>query len=245
MYPLDSRFHGVLLSFFAILHLPTPVPKAKPISSICVECGTIMKSAKLSCCGRGGAWFGNCGSGTNSNLGHTWQEGIQVCKGRQFQAAVVQQRLNASQANSTSSSVDASAATESKAHILASTGGNTSQPTAVTTLVTVPTRGSIIAAASMSLAYDAGSVPYKTIIATIVDISVSLLTAKPIISKVDGATDQPANVKSVGTMQSTSTTIPTRISSHTLASTITAEGYGKWLDVATHISTVFIIIFWL
>ena len=47
---------------------------------VCPKCGTIKKSAKTSCCGRGGSWFRNCGSAGNRNFPHTWSEGILVCK---------------------------------------------------------------------------------------------------------------------------------------------------------------------
>merc|ERR1719201_3088543 len=47
------------------------------IGSVCPTCGTIGKSGKSSCCGRGGSWFRNCGSVENAKLVHTWYEGIQ------------------------------------------------------------------------------------------------------------------------------------------------------------------------
>ena len=50
------------------------------ISAICAICGTIGKSGKLSCCGLGGSWFRNCGASGNTQLRHTWSEGIRVCK---------------------------------------------------------------------------------------------------------------------------------------------------------------------
>ena len=50
--------------------------------SVCPRCGTINKSGKNSCCGRGGSWFGNCGSAGNAKLRHTWHEGIRACKSR-------------------------------------------------------------------------------------------------------------------------------------------------------------------
>jgi len=43
----------------------------------CTKCGSIKKSRKMSCCGRGGSWFGDCGSGRR--FGHTWSEGIKAC----------------------------------------------------------------------------------------------------------------------------------------------------------------------
>ena len=47
----------------------------------CPKCGSTKKSGKHSCCGRGGAWFKNCGDAGNSKFGHTWAEGIQTCRG--------------------------------------------------------------------------------------------------------------------------------------------------------------------
>ena len=102
-----------------ILHLPTPAVTTTPVSPVCPECGTILKSNALSCCARGGSWFGNCGIGGNANLGHTWQEGIRVCKSQQqFRAAVVQQ-LHASQPQSNISFGDGSSGVGSKAAIMA------------------------------------------------------------------------------------------------------------------------------
>ena len=34
----------------------------------------------MSCCGRGGSWFGNCGSNGDTRHNHTWSEGLQACK---------------------------------------------------------------------------------------------------------------------------------------------------------------------
>ena len=48
----------------------------------CRKCGTIGKSGKSSCCGRGGSWFRNCGNAGNVKNSHTWYEGIQVCNTR-------------------------------------------------------------------------------------------------------------------------------------------------------------------
>merc|ERR1712224_1191878 len=65
--------------------------------SVCPKCGTIGKSGKMSCCGRGGSWFRNCGSAGNSNLEHTWFEGIRACKTRSRSNTVIGQQLNAAQ----------------------------------------------------------------------------------------------------------------------------------------------------
>jgi surface protein len=52
-------------------------------SSTCAVCGSVKKSRKKSCCGRGGSWYKNCGTSDNKKskkFEHTWFEGIQVCK---------------------------------------------------------------------------------------------------------------------------------------------------------------------
>mgnify|MGYP003341261771 CR=1 FL=1 len=51
-----------------------------PISSICHKCGIVAKSGKVSCCGRGGSWFGKCGRAGNGKVAFTWYEGVQTCK---------------------------------------------------------------------------------------------------------------------------------------------------------------------
>ena len=54
-------------------------PTAMAVGLVCPKCGTVKKSGKMSCCGRGGSWFRKCGSFGNT---HTWYEGIQICKTR-------------------------------------------------------------------------------------------------------------------------------------------------------------------
>ena len=55
---------------------------SKAVTSVCPKCVTSIKSGKLSCCARGGAWFKNCGDVGDTKFDHTWSEGIQACKGR-------------------------------------------------------------------------------------------------------------------------------------------------------------------
>ena len=59
------------------------------ISRVCPKCGTIEKSGQNSCCGRGGAWFGKCGTADNTNFEHTWYEGIKGCRARRQPKAVM------------------------------------------------------------------------------------------------------------------------------------------------------------
>ena len=78
-----------------MMFMPTLV--VTTLSSGCRKCGTMKKSGKLSCCGRGGSWFGDCGSARNANFGHTWYEGIRSCEARPLDETAVVQQLNASQ----------------------------------------------------------------------------------------------------------------------------------------------------
>ena len=69
---------------FTNVYVPAPLLTATTriettVGPACPNCGTLKKSGKLSCCAPGGTWFQNCGDGSNSNLGHTWFEGIQAC----------------------------------------------------------------------------------------------------------------------------------------------------------------------
>ena len=66
-----------------------PAGTTTTISSVCPRCGTIGKSGKSSCCGRGGSWFRNCGSVGNTKLRHTWYEGIQACIARTRSKTVI------------------------------------------------------------------------------------------------------------------------------------------------------------
>merc|ERR1712203_897227 len=62
------------------------------ITSVCPKCGTIAKSGKSSCCGRGGSWFKNCGSAGNTKLEHTWHEGMHACTARRQSGMAVGQQ---------------------------------------------------------------------------------------------------------------------------------------------------------
>ena len=47
----------------------------------CSKCGMFKKSAKVSCCAPGGAWYKNCGGADDRNVEHSWVEGMEACKG--------------------------------------------------------------------------------------------------------------------------------------------------------------------
>ena len=66
-------------------------------SSSCSKCGLIKKSGRISCCGHGGSWFGNCGGADDFNIDHTWLEGLQACKARSHLKTVMDQQRNGDQ----------------------------------------------------------------------------------------------------------------------------------------------------
>ena len=86
------------------VHTQTPEATTTSLSSLCSKCGTIEKSGKISCCGRGGSWFKNCGGTGKKKLHHRWYEGIQACKVRTQSKAVVGQKSNSVQQKHTDSS---------------------------------------------------------------------------------------------------------------------------------------------
>ena len=53
----------------------------------------IKKSGEMSCCGRGGSWFGKCGSVMDTKFDHTWYEGFHACKTRSQSNIVIGQKL--------------------------------------------------------------------------------------------------------------------------------------------------------
>ena len=87
-----------------LIHIKTPAGMTAAIVSVCPKCGTIVKSGKRSCCGRGGSWFTNCGGADNTKLHHTWYEGIQTCEARSKSKTVIDQQLNFAEQKGTDSS---------------------------------------------------------------------------------------------------------------------------------------------
>ena len=142
------------------MHVQTPAGTTAITVSVCPRCGTIGKSGKSSCCGRGGSWFKNCGGAGNTKRQHTWHEGIQACKARsQFKAVIGQQLNGAQQQDIDSSSQGADmvtsrtviAASKTFAHMSANTSPPMSDTTSIVTatytphnvLTTTPARTSI------------------------------------------------------------------------------------------------------
>ena len=155
MITKHSDWHIVfLLASLTILYMPTTVAQIPPTSPLCPECGTIQKSGKLSCCARGGSWFGNCGSGRTTQTGHSWYEGIQACTARQSQT-VVGQQLHAPQPKGNASSGGVSMGMNSKAvmtaNVLPSAPANTSALMSDAAPITASTTTSINTSARMPI----------------------------------------------------------------------------------------------
>ena len=116
------------------------------IRSLCPKCGTIRKSRKNSCCGRGGSWFRNCGrGGSNTKLDHTWYEGIQACKTTpsQFREASGRQSNAAQRLNSSNGVPMGDFNTVIAAKVFTPMTANTSIPIPVKTSIITPTNASM------------------------------------------------------------------------------------------------------
>ena len=229
----DAYFRSVLSLPISPLSLLTTAATATPTISICSKCGTIKKSGKLSCCGRGGSWLGNCGSAGNANLGHTWYEGIQACKDRQFQATVGQQ-LHVFQPKSDIFSDDTSIGMDSKVvtvatQMFASTVAKMSTPMSVATPITLPADTSIIMRARTSVMYDNGAT-------AIIHMPVSMPMPKTTILPVKGTITYPANQRIIESSLSTSADTNMMAPSHTPASV----SVSRWK--ITHVVTIVVIV---
>merc|ERR1712032_1708494 len=106
--------------------------------SVCPRCGTIGKSGKSSCCGRGGSWFRNCGGTGNTKLQHTWYEGIQACKARSQSKTVVSLQLNGAQQKGIDSSQGVGMANDESVIAATNTFTVTSANTPDNVLITAP-----------------------------------------------------------------------------------------------------------
>ena len=92
---------------------------------VCPKCGIIAKSGEVSCCGRSGSWFGNCGTFAHIKLQHTWYEGIQACKTLTLFKTAISRESNMTQQRNSSNGPDSAHSeafiTPSKTLVFAST----------------------------------------------------------------------------------------------------------------------------
>ena len=56
-------------------------PGVSSVFIICTKCGIFKMSGRVSCCAPGGAWYKKCGGEGNTNVGHSWLEGVEACEG--------------------------------------------------------------------------------------------------------------------------------------------------------------------
>ena len=99
-FDLNQLFYkqsSVYFRFCVFIQIYTPAGTVSPSSSVCLKCGIIAKSGKISCCGRGGSWFGNCGNAGTAKRHYTWHEGIQACKILSHSKTVISRQSNATQ----------------------------------------------------------------------------------------------------------------------------------------------------
>ena len=57
---------------------PVWTTDTRPIAA-CEKCGVSKKSGELSCCARGGSWFGRCGN-FRDIFDYHWDDGIDACR---------------------------------------------------------------------------------------------------------------------------------------------------------------------
>ena len=58
-----------------------PVDSGSGTGTACPKCGTT-KKGKVSCCANGGSWFEKCGDPGDPQFEHTWDDGVNACKGK-------------------------------------------------------------------------------------------------------------------------------------------------------------------
>ena len=226
----------------------TPKP-AISTSSPCPKCGTIARSGKLSCCGDGGSWFGHCGNVGNANFGHTWMEGIQVCKSQQSQVAVGQQ-LRAPRPKSDTSSDgcnksrkcrEIAVTTQIFVSVSASTSKATTTNASPTGMPTLPTNLLIIRANFQEMI-----VSIKTaIIHTIVNLS----RLKPSSSMVNWATTSVAYLSLIAPqanrpISNSITNTSAGIFMAVASASITPQNCAELLYVITCFNMIFFIVCW-
>ena len=174
----------------------------------------------MSCCGRGGSWFGNCGSAGNTKLGHTWYEGLHSCKARAQSNVVIDQQLNKAQQQSIgASNVDSD--------VNSTTGITIAKPLAFS-LAPMSVPPQIIVPIS-STAYTTSTInsnPTTAVLGEIVSTAAHQSNATPSITS-----DKTPNTTQ--TRIHTSVNIFTTTRLHT---EVTSQAYKQVFDMTVHIS---------
>ena len=212
-------------------------------SSLCLACGTIKKSGTLSCCARGGSWFGNCGATGNAKLQHTWYEGIQACKTQQPKKAAMGKQQNAVEQIRNKAFHDASKFINSEtaitvANVIAFTSGQTT------------ISGTNKFPDHTSIAYETGAMPSKvvTTTGTVMHISVNeskrisaiLSGNSPISIPVNGPITPPAN--SIITKSDHASIAEASADMSPSRTSVSAREYESLLSIVAHLSVLVIIV---
>ena len=191
-----------------------PARTTMTVSSVCPKCGTIAKSGKMSCCGRGGSWFKNCGGAGNGNtrLHHTWYEGIQSCTARTQSRTADGQQGNAAQRKRIGYFYGADKANSTG--LITAAKSFTFSPANIFILTSIPATESIISTSRNRL------VSTSTVHATLTINSKGIYGVSMPVSM----STPTSNIRSSST-------------------SVTVQGFEKLLNVTLHISVLIIIVF--
>ena len=185
----------------------------------------------MSCCGRGGSWFGTCGSAGNSNTKHTWYEGMQACKPREQSKTVNRFWPNGTQQNSMESyngtgMVNSNEVNTTAAKTFAFSSAQTSTPMLDTAVIIAPVNasGRVLTKTSVNPA-ESTSTPHDT------DGVTTTSTKTP-------PQQLTANTSMVSTFISMLIAVPPHKPDST---TITAKECSKSLNIVLHISLLLLL----
>ena len=205
----------------------------KIISLVCFKCGIIATSGKISCCGRGGSWFGNCGVAGKTTFDHKWSEGFEACKARSKSKTVIgQHSYREQESNSVFNDADRihSKTTSIAASKFTSRPLNVSTPMRDRAAVTVPPNSPNSTLMKMSTTT---STRMPVDIPAVVSVPAHTMSIKASTSTLFNRVSTIA--LSRNSMINTSNKVLRNASVHTTAITsIPAQGCGLW-SVGSHI----------
>ena len=182
------------------------------INVVCPKCGITKKSGKMSCCGRGGSWFGNCGSAGNTKLDHTWYEGLQACKARAHSKIDIIEQQNGNEHQKNESSTGAGDA-KFKSVITAA------NPLAFASAPMLHTRSIVAPAHTLANASAVYSKLITSAVTTVISTSVDMSTAD----------------KSITTSERTSYASASKLITVLAHTPVNSEGYKQVSGVAIYI----------
>ena len=191
------------------------------ISSVCPICGVIKRSGKMSCCSRGGSWFGKCGSTGNAKLDHTWYEGLQACKVRSQSETGRRQQLHDAKQEGNASSNDKAVIEAAKPFVF------TSAPMAHTAPISTPHTHPNTSTAYAT--FTANSNRIAATVLTTISMTASMPTRLTRVRTVNTSLTPLARISTTQNSGKMPVIIPVYAS-------ITSQGCKQWLDFAAQIS---------